>query len=153
MARSVPQSLVTALGGEAALQARVAAFGAALVAHRATVGQPAPIEDPLVESLARDGGQFTVSDDGPPEAAPGKPIVVSRFQMKAALYVRPHGNGTALAAVDAFIAQMGGLAALAWAEAVEIHRYSPLVLAVASNFGWDDAELDALFATANAIKV
>lgn len=45
-------------GTRAQLEAGVAAYAAALVAHAGTVDQPAPVADPLVERIHREGGAF-----------------------------------------------------------------------------------------------
>lgn len=57
---SIPDTIVAAHGGEAALRAAVAAFTAAKVAHTKTVNVPAPTADPLVEQIYYHGGTFTV---------------------------------------------------------------------------------------------
>lgn len=56
------------------LDAEIAAFGAALAAHALTVGEAAPVADPLVEAAYRAGG-YTVVDEQP---EPEPPLVSVR---------------------------------------------------------------------------
>ncbi|MBB4039112.1 hypothetical protein GGR34_000747 [Microvirga flocculans] len=59
------------------LEARVEAFKAALAHHATTVDEPAPIEDALVERLARSGEPFESAPPPPPnEVEPVEPIVI-----------------------------------------------------------------------------
>ena len=53
------------------LEQRVADFVTALEAHRTSVGEPAPVEAPLVEAIARAGGMEVVTIiDPPPQPEP-----------------------------------------------------------------------------------
>jgi hypothetical protein len=53
------------------LEQRVADFVTALEAHRTSVGEPAPVEAPLVEAIARAGGMEVVTIiDQPPQPEP-----------------------------------------------------------------------------------
>ena len=72
---------------------------------------------------------------------------VSRFQAFAALSAA--GKLTdATAAVNA----AGGVAKLAWDNAIEFRRNSPTIAGLASAVGLDDAALDALFIAAAEIE-
>jgi hypothetical protein len=72
---------------------------------------------------------------------------VSRFQAFAALSAA--GKLTdATAAVNA----AGGLAKLAWDNAIEFRRDSPTIASLAAAVGLDDAALDALFIAAAEIE-
>lgn len=77
------------------------------------------------------------------------PLVVTRFQARAALYLAGHFE-----AVEAYMAQASTpmLAKLAWQDAQEFQRSSPTVLALAKVLGLSDAQLDALFVSAATIK-
>jgi hypothetical protein len=72
---------------------------------------------------------------------------VSRFQAFAAL----SAAGKLTAATTAVNAA-GGLAKLAWDNAIEFRRNSPTIAALASAVGLDDAALDALFIAAAQIE-
>lgn len=68
----LPAAIIDAFGGGDALNTRIAAFQAALVTHRLTEGVAAPVEDPLVESLARSGETWAAEPvpEAPPPAEP-----------------------------------------------------------------------------------
>lgn len=56
------------------LNAAIVAYGAALAAHALTVDVPAPVADPLVERLYREGGEFQLRAEleaPQPEPEPG----------------------------------------------------------------------------------
>lgn len=76
------------------------------------------------------------------------PQVVSAFQARAALMA-----ANLLDAAEAVVAQASPLAQLAWKEAQEFRRSSPLILSMAPAIGLDESELDALFVAAAQIKV
>lgn len=72
---------------------------------------------------------------------------VSRFQARAALY----GAGL-LTTADAAIQAADEVAKLAWADAQEFRRNSPLVAAIAAQLSLTDEQLDDLFRTAATIE-
>ncbi len=74
-------------------------------------------------------------------------MVVSRFQARAALM----GSGL-LATADAEIQAADEMAKLAWADAQEFRRNSPLVAAIAVKLGMDEIQLDYLFRQAANIE-
>ncbi len=74
-------------------------------------------------------------------------MVVSRFQARAALM----GSGL-LATADAAIQGADEMAKLAWADAQEFRRNSPLVAAIAAQLGMDEIQLDYLFRQAANIE-
>lgn len=74
-------------------------------------------------------------------------MIASRFQAKAALLGAGH-----LPAVEAAIAEADALTQLAWAEAVELRRTSPMIAALAAAIGLTDEAVDALFRTAMQIE-
>jgi hypothetical protein len=80
-------------------------------------------------------------------AAERAPMVVSRFQAKAALL----GAGL-LDQVNAALAEADPVAQLAWAEAVEFRRTSPTILGLAVTIGLTDEQLDELFRAAAQIE-
>lgn len=75
-------------------------------------------------------------------------MVVSRFQALAALM-----DAGLLADIDLALGDAGPLAQLAWAEAAEFRRTSPLIAALAVGLGLTDEQVDALFQAAALIEV
>lgn len=75
-------------------------------------------------------------------------MVVSPFQAKAALL-----NAGLLDDVEAIIASpdTDRMVVLAWANALEYKRLSPMVASIASSLGWSDSQLDELFIQAAII--
>lgn len=65
----IPRELYDAFGG--GLESRVSAFAGALEAHKMTEGVPAPLEDPIVEHLARSGDTIQIVE--PPTPVPPTP--------------------------------------------------------------------------------
>lgn len=94
----------------------------------------------------------------PLEAAPAAPtpaealaaeragMVVSAFQAKAALL-----NAGLLDDAEAVVTAAGGVALLAWREAIEFRRLSPTIISLAGQLGLSDAQLDDLFRAARQI--
>jgi hypothetical protein len=80
------RDLIAAYGGLDSLTSRVEAFSAALDAHRYTEGEAAPVEDPLVEQIARAGGMGAVEIEPEPEAT--EPVPPTLEQVKAAAVER-----------------------------------------------------------------
>ena len=73
---TISRTDILRLGGESAFADAVAAFAAALEAHRFTVDVPAPTTDPLIELVVRQhGGQYDIEPEpGPdPEPEPEEP--------------------------------------------------------------------------------
>lgn len=73
---TISRADIIRLGGEVAFAETVAAFAAAIEAHRYTVDVPAPTADPLVELVVRQyGGQYDVEPEpGPnPDPEPEEP--------------------------------------------------------------------------------
>jgi hypothetical protein len=68
---TISRADILRLGGEGALADAVAAFAAAIEAHRFTVDIPAPTADPLIELVVRQhGGQYDVEPEPDPEPEP-----------------------------------------------------------------------------------
>jgi len=74
-------------------------------------------------------------------------MVVSRFQAKAALMAAGH-----LPAVEAAISAADAITNLAWVEAVEMRRTSPMIAGLAGAIGLTDTDLDDLFRAAALIE-
>jgi hypothetical protein len=97
-------------------------------------------------------GQLTTRPGTPleiasnPLPAPSVPIVVSRFQGKAALL-----QAGLLASVESAMAQASPVAQLAWSEAVEFRRDSPTVSSIAATIGLTPQQLDDLFIAASQV--
>lgn len=70
----IDTSTIARYGGKDAMEARAAAFLAALEAHRFTVDVPAPVEDELIERIARSGEAIEPRDpqDEPGEKGPSR---------------------------------------------------------------------------------
>ena len=78
---TISRAEILRFGGEAAFAEVVAAFAAAIEAHRTTVDVPAPTADPVVEFVVRQyGGQYDVEPEpGPdPEPEPDTPSTAWR---------------------------------------------------------------------------
>jgi hypothetical protein len=90
----------------------------------------------------------------PPQITPQEALAawraqakVSRFQAFAALQ-----QAGKLEAATAAATAAGGLAKLAWDNAIEFRRDSPTIASLAAAVGLDDAALDALFIAAAEIE-
>lgn len=94
----LPAAIIDAFGGGDALNTRITAFQAALEAHRLTEGVAAPVEDPLVESLARSGEAWVAEPvpEAPPPLAEPEPGPMRRI---AALAFRRRLGPERLAAI------------------------------------------------------
>ncbi len=82
------------------------------------------------------------------------PQSVSRFQMMEALIDTPSPDPRfpdANALINARLEQIGGRPLRAWREASVFLRTSPLVLQLAQQFGWSEAQVDDLFVRAGNI--
>lgn len=75
------------------------------------------------------------------------PQVVSRFQAKAALLQAGY-----LATIEALVAQSDAFTQLAWNEAVEFRRDSPLLNQLAVALALTSEQVDALFVVAAGIN-
>lgn len=84
-----------------------------------------------------------------PPAPSTVPQVVSRFQARAALHL-----AGLLPQVDALMADPATdmLARLAWQDAAEFRRTSPVLLAMSAALGLTDAQIDDLFTTAHGVS-
>ncbi len=92
-------------------------------------------------------GGVPVAPETPVYVSP-VPATVSRFQARAALL-----QAGLLDDVNAFIANADELTQLAWAEAVEFPRNSPMMNGLAVQFDLTQAQLDDLFRQASLITV
>ena len=113
---------------------------------------PAGLWDWAVGEAARLGDDLPL-EQLPPAPTPEETLAawratakVSRFQAFAAL----SAAGKLTAATTAVNAA-GGLAKLAWDNAIEFRRDSPTIASLAAAVGLDDAALDALFIAAAEI--
>jgi len=85
---------------------------------------------------------------GDAEPAPEVPVVVSRFQARAALY-----KMGLLGVVSDAIRTAGVMAQLAWEDVQEFRRDSPTVAALAASLHLTDTQVDDLFILAGSLKV
>lgn len=90
----------------------------------------------------------------PPSPAPAdllaqerEGMVVSRFQAKAALL-----QAGLLVDVENAVASGDVLTQLAWSEAVEFHRTSPMIAKLAVTVGLSPEQIDDIFRAAKAIE-
>jgi len=105
-------------------------------------------------------GSFEVGDldgapiwIGPVEAlpAPETPFAIDMRQARLMLVSEPHGEGTRLDAVEAFMAAQPRAAQIEWEYARELRRDHPLVAIMGLFFGLDVPGLDQWFRDAAAI--
>jgi len=80
------------------------------------------------------------------DLAPSVPEAVTRRQAKLALHA-----GGLLAEAESKIALLPLDAQIEWADAAEFRRDHPLIAAIGTALGLTDAQIDALFISANAI--
>ena len=74
----VPHAMAAAFGED--LAPRVEAFMAAVAAHRLTVDEPAPVEAPLIEAIARAGGMAALVIEAPEApATPPAPLFIEKL--------------------------------------------------------------------------
>lgn len=109
-------------------------------------------DDPLFAEAQRDGID-TPFEPTPPEPSEAENLAawretakVSRFQARAALFAAGK-----LGAAEQAVAAIGGIAAIAWADAIEFHRNSPTIIALAGSIGLTETDLDDLFTAAAKI--
>ena len=76
---TISRADILRLGGERAFAEAVAAFAAALEAHRFTVDVPAPTADSVIELVVRQhGGQFDIEPEPEPDPEPEQPPIAWR---------------------------------------------------------------------------
>lgn len=83
----------------------------------------------------------------PPQPSVSVPPVVSRFQARAALY-----QAGVLSAAETAIQGADMVSQIAWEDAQEFRRTSPLVSDIAQQIGLSESELDDLFIQAAQIE-
>lgn len=110
-------------------------------------GTPAPAYDPQAASAIWAGSNWSVVQATPPEVP--VPQLVSRFQAIASL----HLSGL-LPAIEAYMSDPSTdeLTKIAWANAQEFRRDSPMIASLAVLMGWTESQLDDLFRTASTIQ-
>ena len=90
------------LGGEAAFAEAVAAFAAAIEAHRYTIDVPAPTADPVIERVVRQyGGQYDVEPEPDPEPEPGPEVPPTAWRVSTYRIVRRLEEAGLVEAADA----------------------------------------------------
>lgn len=152
MTVAVPRALYDSFTGT--LEDRVTAFLVALQAHRQTIGVPAPVEDPVVEAIARGGGAFAIEE--PPE--PGTPAQpeppqtpepepeLTRLQLRLWLAVT---KSIPLTRVEEEIGMLTEpertVAQIKWAEATRYLRTDPLLAGIGAGLGLTPEDIDAGF--------
>jgi hypothetical protein len=91
-----------------------------------------------------DGETFTAPQPEP-EPVPG---TVSRLQAKAALF-----QAGLLSQVEAAISEADPIVQMAWADAIEFRRHSPVIIAMADELNLSEAQVDDLFRSASLIEI
>nr|WP_314076319.1 hypothetical protein [uncultured Roseococcus sp.] len=147
---TVPRALYDMFGGE--LEARVAAFAAALEDHRLTVGVPAPIEHEVVEALARSGGEIEIEEPpavNQPEPDPFPPLTARQLR----LWLLSRGITRAMvgAALQALPAEEIEAAEIEWEYSQEYRRDHRLIVQIGAAFGMTAADIDAGWPEAAAL--
>lgn len=113
---------------------------------------PAPLGEG--EWAVYQGGEWVVTDAPPPEPVPAPlpvPEVVDMRQAELKLDSEPHGEGTRLDAVDAYVATQSRTVKIEWRRASELRRDHPMVGIMGFFFGMDSNGLDQWFREAAAI--
>lgn len=110
----------------------------------------------LYESIAEAGQAHT--PEPVPESAPYVPYRITAWQAKAALAMTPHGESTALAAVEAVIAEMEDgpekvVVKAAWDNNAAFERQAPTILSIGTAIGLSSEQLDALFILGGSLEV
>lgn len=94
-----------------------------------------------------DGESFTTPAPAPSEV----PEAVDMRQASLKLLSEPHGGGTRLDAVDAYVASQDRRVQIEWEKARELRRDHPMVGIMGFFFGMDSGDLDDWFREAGAI--
>lgn len=79
------------------------------------------------------------------------PVAVDMRQAELKLHSEPHGEGTRLGAVDAYVATQDAFVQIEWRRASELRRDHPMVGIMGFFFGMDSDDLDQWFREAAAI--
>lgn len=99
-----------------------------------------------IDALTGERKVVVTQEPAPPYVPEPVPVVISRFQARAALM-----DAGLLADVELALADADPIAQLAWAEATEWRRDSPTIAALAEAIGLTDVQVDALFLSAAEI--
>ena len=116
------------------------------------IGEPAPLGEG--EWAVYQGGEWVVTDVPPPEPVPAPlpvPEAVDMRQARLKLLSEPHGEGTRLDAVNAYVATQDANVEIEWNFARELRRDHPMVGIMGFFFGMDSNGLDQWFREAAAI--
>lgn len=89
-----------------------------------------------------------VTQDAPPAPIP---IAIDMRQASLMLDAAPHGEGTRLDAVDAYLATQSRRVQIEWARAKELRRDHPMVAIMAVFFNQTQADVDQFFRDGAAI--
>lgn len=130
---------------EGALPSRIAAFRRALADHALTVGVPAPIEDPLIEHLARQKDTFQVVDD---DAPPGTPPRMSARQLRHWLLAHGITGQRVDEEIEALPEPLRSEAEIEWEYATVFERSHPLIDRLGPKLGFSAEEIDEAFVEA-----
>lgn len=88
---------------------------------------------------------------GQEPAPPRVPLAIDMRQARLKLLSEPHGEGTRLDAVNAYVASQSDLVKIEWDFARELRRDHPMVGIMGLFFGLDSDDLDQWFIEAAAI--
>ena len=149
-----------------ALADRVAAYAAALDAHRFSVGEPRPVEHPLVEAIVAAGGMegveiipdppkpelipvvevITVPEDPPPPPAPPPGEITKLGLVEALGAAGKLRDAMALLKLEAPAADLTDAELLLrerWLAAQKLNLFAPEVAALLKAIGFDSSSLIA----------
>lgn len=102
---TISRAEIIRLGGEAALAEAVAAFAAAIEAHRYTVDVPAPTADPIVERVVRQyDGQYDIEPEPDPDPEPEPEQPPTNWRVSTYRIVRRLEEAGLIDAADAALA-------------------------------------------------
>ena len=148
----ISQSVIDEFGAD--LPERVAAYAAALEAHRFSMGTPRPVEHPLVEAITQAGGMDSIIILPVSPTSPGIPQITN-FQARALLMQMPGSaeGRTLFQDVDDTLRQLGGISWQAWEYTTIFPRDSSLIATMAAQFNLTEAQLDQMFTAAAQISV
>lgn len=119
--------------------------------HALVLPDPPDGEVELSRALTIEGGLPILSVTfGPPPPGP-VPIAVDMRQARLKLLDEPHGEGSRLDAVEAYVASQDQKAQIEWVHSKELRRDHPLVGIMGLFFEQTSADIDQWFREAAAI--
>lgn len=115
------------------------------------VGEPPAQEPGKFLRLAAGGWEVADEPYVEPERVEPVPVAVDMRQARLKLLSEPHGEGTRLDAVNAYVETQDANVEIEWSFARELRRDHPMVGIMGFFFGMDSDDLDQWFREAAAI--